>query len=245
MFACIGASNYLTNQIHEAVISRQPCALVAEAQLPITQKPVFLCNSTQILFVCVLAFPSGLAALVICDLFTWDDILPDGPMHECLVTPCCHQSRHWGFHRKAEGGLGHKPRKTRCRRPSKRRPAFVPRELQTGQHRLRTSHPIRTVEDLPRVGWIAAIGIGEETPILMASYDIDLLNKFLTRVYEVARKRLLPCFPDDEHMQSLTQGSRAIQQPLRWPDRACLASLRPKLPHLHSGLLQRAPGHGT
>jgi hypothetical protein len=238
-----------------------------------------------------------------CDLLTWDDLVPDGPMHDCAMQPCCHQSWHWIFHTKqeccwnlsfsvvfsrslkrckrtvrkprslplnrtylrtdvctlqafvlcaswppdkkfdhwpmtsgpdhfrsvdtcvrykkfqgdvlvahVEGRFGHNLTKLDLRGLLGGAPPWYRHSIRLGNTELRVPHPIRSVEDLSRAGWIAAISIGGETPVITARHDDALLDKSMKRAYDIVRHRLLPRFADDERMRRLTRGLELLSE---------------------------------
>ncbi|CAM6122169.1 unnamed protein product [Calypogeia fissa] len=58
-------------------------------------------------------------------------------------------------------------------------------------------HPIKSLHDINRAGWVVAVGLSDAEPLPAVPWDGELTKKPIRRTYDVIEGRLRPAFPND------------------------------------------------
>ncbi|CAM6113849.1 unnamed protein product [Calypogeia fissa] len=71
-------------------------------------------------------------------------------------------------------------------------------------------HPIKSVHDINRAGWVVAVGLSDAEPLPGVPWDGELRLKPIRRTYDVIEGRLRPRFPNDVNVRCAAEAVKYL-----------------------------------
>jgi hypothetical protein len=84
------------------------------------------------------------------------------------------------------------------------------RELVHMPHGPSIPHPIVSLDDINRAGWVVAVGLSDVEPLSAIPRDGELVGKPIQRTYDIIKERLLPAYPNDINVKSAKEAVRHL-----------------------------------